>query len=255
MNEINLQDWQDNGYVIVRGLLNPAEMEELSTNINKMLDGELKPDLPMDGVVPEGFGMGWEPGLADRTDLPRRERVRLVSWLYYQHSYFKKSAAHPAIYDVVAKLFGSGVQIFGDAVFIKPAHHGIAAAPHQDTAFWNKLNPNAINFWMAVDPATVENGCLYVIPGSHKVDLPHHSDPIMSWYLDETQADFDKQIPIELAPGDAIFMDSALIHRSYPNQSDKTRRAQTAVYVAENVVHEEEWKHARGFTPLERGVG
>lgn len=255
MKEINLQDWEEKGYIIVRGLLPAVEIDELSTMINKVLDGELKPELAVNGVVPEEFGVGWEPGLVDRTDLPRRERVRLVSWLYHQHPYFKKLLAHPAIFDVASQLFNSGVQIFGDAVFIKPARHGIAAAPHQDTAFWNKLKPNAINFWMAVDPATIENGCLYVIPGSHKKDLPHHSDPVMSWYLDETQADFDRQIPIELAPGDAIFFDSALVHRSYPNKSDHSRRSMTASYVAENVVHEEEWTHRHHFSMLERGGG
>lgn len=254
MNEIDLKDWDENGYVVVRGLLSKPEISELSAMIDRLLDGELKPDLARDGSTPDEFGVNWEPNLKDRDDLPRRERVRLVSWLYQQHSYFKKFAAHPAIYDVAAKLFGSGVQIFGDAVFMKPARHGIAAAPHQDTAFWAKLRPNAINFWMAVDPATIENGCLYVIPGSHKKDLPHHSDPIMSWYLDETQADFDRQIPIELAPGDAIFFDSALIHRSYPNQSEHSRRAMTAIYVAENVVHEEAWTHHQHFSLLERGA-
>ena len=140
--------------------------------------------------------------------------------------------------------------MFADTAFMKPARHGIAAAPHQDTAFWPKLTPNALNFWLAVDAATEENGCLWVVPGSHDKDLPHHSDPVMSWYLAEDQADFSQQIPIELAAGSAIFFDSGLIHRSYPNRSEHNRRSMTAIYVAEGVIHTEPWSNDHSFEPL-----
>ena len=252
MNEAKSQ-WKELGYVVVPDLFSPGELQELSEMTDQLLDGKLKPELPYKGEVPDEFYTFWEPGLKERDDLPRRDRVRLMSRMYYHHPYFRRLAAQPAIYDVLAELFGSGVQTFGDTVFVKPARHGIAAAPHQDTAFWPKLKPNAINFWMAIDPATIENGCLYVLPGSHHHDLPHHSDPVMRWYLDENQADFSRQIPIELTPGSAIFFDSGLIHQSYPNQSDLSRRSMTAIYVAENVVHEAPWTHQYHFDLLKRG--
>jgi len=245
--------WSESGYVIVPDLLSEIELRELSAMADQLLDGELKPELPYKGQVPDEFYTFWEPGLKERNDLPRRERVRLMSRMVYHHPYFRRFAAHPAIYDVLAEFFGSGVQIFSDTIFMKPARHGIAAAPHQDTAFWPKLRPNAINFWMAIDPATIENGCLYILPGSHRYDLPHQSDPVMRWYLAEDQADFSGQVPVELSPGSAIFFDSGLIHRSYPNHSDKSRRSMTAIYVAENVVHEAPWTHTYHFELLTRG--
>jgi len=54
--------------------------------------------------------------------------------------------------------------------------------------------------------------------------------------------DIDRQISIEFEPGDAIFFDSALMHRSYPNRSDRGRRAYAAVYGLEDIEYLEPWK-------------
>ncbi len=133
---------------------------------------------------------------------------------------------------------------------MKPAHHGIEASLHQDTAFWPKLRPNAMNFWLAVDPATVENGCLYIIPGTHHKDVFHHTDPVQRWVIRDEEAEVHRQIPIELPPNAAIYFDSAVMHRSYPNRSDHSRRAQTAIYVTDNVEHVEPWTPEYGFLPI-----
>jgi phytanoyl-CoA hydroxylase len=246
--------WQRDGYVIVRDLLPRDEFAELERAIDGVLDGQLRPERPgKDGVVPEDFSVTWEPETKDRTDLPRRQRVRLISWLAPHHGYFHRLAAHPRIYEMVSELFGGDdVKLFSDTIFVKPARHGIEAPPHQDSVFWPRLDPRAINFWMAIDPATVENGCLWIIPGSHVTELPHERGAHQSWLLRDDQIDAGRQIPIELPPNAAIFMDSALIHRSYGNRSDRSRRAMTAVYVAEHARHVEPWDEKFQFLPLAR---
>jgi ectoine hydroxylase-related dioxygenase (phytanoyl-CoA dioxygenase family) len=243
--------YEKDGYLIVPNLFSPEEMQELSRVADKLLDGELKPDLPYKGKVADDFVVDFERELRDRNALPRRERVRLISWMCLHHSYFRHLAGHPAIYDVVASLYDSGVQIFSDTIFMKAAHHGSDIPPHQDSAFLPKIEPRALNFWMAIDAATVENGCLYILPGSHREELEHHTGGLVSRSLREDQADFSKQIPVELAPGDAIFFDSRLIHRSYPNRSTKSRRAMTAIYVADPVEYLEPWTLDYGFVPLD----
>ena len=81
----------------------------------------------------------------------------------------------------------------------------------QDTAFWPKLAPNAINFWLAIDPATAANGCIHLVPRSHHLELPHHDDPLHNHVLREEQADVARQVAIELEPGDALFFDSGIV--------------------------------------------
>ena len=93
----------------------------------------------------------------------------------------------------------------------------------QDTAFWPKLAPNAINFWLAIDPATAANGCIHLVPRSHHQELPHHDDPLHNHVLREEQADVARQVPIELEPGDALFFDSGIV--SYSHAANPSRLA------------------------------
>lgn len=246
--------YREQGYIIVENLLPPADFQRLDEMIDRLLDGELKPAVPYQDKLPESFYTFWEPGLKDRVDLPRRQRVRLMSWMGFHHPYFWQVNSHPAIVSVVAELFGTGVKLFSDTVFMKPARHGIEAAMHQDTAFWPRLRPNALNFWLAVDRATRDNGCLHLIPGTHHHDLPHDADPVQRWILPEERVDVSRQIAMELPPNAALFMDSALVHRSYPNRSDHSRRAWTAIYVSDQVEHLEPWNIEYQFKsiPLER---
>ena len=234
--------FKQEGYLIIRRLISGKDLLELDRMIDRLLDGELKPVTAYEHWLPDQFYTFWEPLMKDRTELPRRDRVRLMANMYHHHPFFRTIGGHPAIYDVISSLYQSGVQMFSDTAFMKPAHHGIEAALHQDTAFWPKLEPNAMNFWLAIDPGTVENGCLHVIPETHMVDLPHHDHPIQGHLLYDHEVDTSKQIPIELDPGDAIFFDSGLVHRSYPNRSNHSRRAYASVYGAENLCHVEPWK-------------
>ena len=231
----------EEGYVVAPGLLDGEGLAELDRMADRLLDGQLTPEIPYGDYLPDHFYTFWEPGMKDRADLPRRERIRLMAGMCHHHAYFRALVRHPAIYQVLAGLFGSGVQVFGDSLFMKPAHHGIEAALHQDTAFWPKLEPNSINFWLAIDPATVENGCLHLIPGTHLTDLPHRDDPVQAHVLSDDQVNIADQIPVELEPGGALFFDSGLAHRSYPNRSPRSRRAYSVVYGSEHMRHVEPW--------------
>ena len=237
----NRESYRKHGFVVIPKLITDDELNELSTMADRLIDGKLKPEIPYEGRTPPDFYTFWEPDLKEQTDLPRRRRIRLMSFMCHHQPYFMAFVRHRAIYDVVSELFGCGVQIFSDALFVKPAFGGIEAAPHQDTAFWPKLEPNAINFWLAIDRATVENACLHVIPGSHRTDLRHQKHPIQGWLLQDDEFDLSRQIPIELEPGGAIFFDTGLIHRSYPNRSARERRAMAATYISANVRHIEPW--------------
>jgi len=242
INSQHCKQFEQEGYLIIRRLITGNDLVELDRMVDCLLDGELKPETDYKGWLPDHFYTFWEPEMKDRTDKPRRDRVRLMSNMYHHHPYFRAIGSHPAIYEVISSLFQSGVQMFSDTVLMKPAYHGIEAALHQDTSFWPKLEPDAMNFWLAIDPAIVENGCLHVIPGSHTVDLPHHDHPIQGNILEENEVEIDKLIPIELEPGDGIFFNSGLVHKSFPNRSDRSRRAYSAVYGAENLRHVEPWK-------------
>jgi ectoine hydroxylase-related dioxygenase (phytanoyl-CoA dioxygenase family) len=105
----------------------------------------------------------------------------------------------------------------------KPARHGGIKPWHQDYAYWASLKPEQVTCWMALDEATPENGCMQLIPGSHKWGLVKH-------IREELQVD-PKNLPMEMVkiapmkPGSILCFHVLTFHYSGPNTSDKSRRA------------------------------
>lgn len=223
--------YRSRGYIVVKGLVPEDELRQLSHKVDRVLDGELRPSLAWRGALPQHFQVSWEPAMESREDLERRARIRFVFGMARHDPFFRKFNRSPALCGLIASLFGSsGVQnLFGDQLFCKPPG-GVQAAMHQDTAFWPATTPTTMNLWVAIDPATTQNGCMHVIPGTHRCSFPHRDDPVQSHILDEGQVDMSRQIAVEMGPGDALFMDSGLVHRSYDNHSRKSRRAIGCVF-------------------------
>jgi phytanoyl-CoA hydroxylase len=138
--------------------------------------------------------------------------------MYHHHPEWRRIGQHPAICEVVASLYQQrGVQMLNDGVWMKPSG-GMGATLHQDTGFPTiaaASNPNSMNFWMAIDAATVANGCLFVAPGSHKVQLPHDAHHAQGRIMQaDAAAGLAELVPVELEPGDAIFF-GARSHRIF----------------------------------------
>jgi ectoine hydroxylase-related dioxygenase (phytanoyl-CoA dioxygenase family) len=114
----------------------------------------------------------------------------------------------------------------------KPANRGTFLPWHQDR--WTALDRDPqITVWTALDPATRENGCVLVIPGSHRHGLINPTDP--SGFLSEAQAAAicspDSIVPIELEPGEVVLLHNYLLHASEVNRSAQSRRAFSVCYM------------------------
>ena len=113
----------------------------------------------------------------------------------------------------------------------KPARSGAATPWHQDEAYWNPdLEYNSLSIWMPLQEATVENGCMQFIPGSHKLEVvPHqpiNNDPrIHGLEVQEGVVDLSAAMAYPLPPGGATFHLSRTLHYTAPNSSDVPRRA------------------------------
>lgn len=139
---------------------------------------------------------------------------------------------NPAFTRAASQLLGDvSVRLWHDQLFCKPAHHGGVVAWHQDYSYWTCTKPmQHLTCWVALDDATTENGCLNYIPGSHRwglLDRPNLAgdmNGLMEFLSDEQKAAF-KPIPIELKKGYATFHHPLLVHGSYENKSERSRRA------------------------------
>jgi len=113
----------------------------------------------------------------------------------------------------------------------KPPRIGEALPWHQDEAYWEPtLVYRALGCWMPLDDATIENGCMSFIPGSHRSEiLPHRhvgDDPtVHALCTTPDEADIARAVPAPVPAGGAVMHHSRTLHRSGPNTTDRARRA------------------------------
>lgn len=139
---------------------------------------------------------------------------------------------NPAFVMPASQLLGNrAVRFWHDQLFCKPAHHGGVVAWHQDYSYWTRTGPiQHLTCWCALDDATTENGCLYYVPGSHhwglldKPELAGNMEGLMDYLTEEQKKEF-KPVPIELKKGYATFHHPLMVHGSYENKSNRSRRA------------------------------
>lgn len=124
------------------------------------------------------------------------------------------------------------VRFWHDQLFCKPAKHGGVVAWHQDYSYWTRTSPmNHLTCWMGLDNASTENGCLYYIPGSHrwglldKPDLAGDMNGLDEYLNDEQKEQFKNKVAIELPKGFGTFHHPLMVHGSYENRSEQSRRA------------------------------
>ena len=94
---------------------------------------------------------------------------------------------------------------------------------HQDAAYWKNYEPNQVTIWMAIDDATEENGCVWAIPGSHKLGLVPHVKTELQ--VPESELDMTKAAPVPVKSGGLLIFHSLVLHMSKANTSDKPRCA------------------------------
>eukprot|EP01129_Flabellula_baltica_P006037 TRINITY_DN2228_c0_g1_i1.p1 TRINITY_DN2228_c0_g1~~TRINITY_DN2228_c0_g1_i1.p1 ORF type:complete len:161 (-),score=17.41 TRINITY_DN2228_c0_g1_i1:14-496(-) len=141
----------------------------------------------------------------------------------------------------------------------KPPKIGAEVPPHQDSSFLRTEPLSCIAFWFPVDDATLENGCLWAIPGSHKVPLKtvFKKSPENTVYFDPLNSevewpDHDQYVPVPVNKGDVVILHGNVIHKSFANTSANSRHAYTFHVVDGDCEwNEENWlQRTTPFAPL-----
>ena len=143
---------------------------------------------------------------------------------------FHDALWNPAFLVPASQLLGGAVRFWHDQLFCKPAGHGGVVAWHQDYSYWTRTTPmRHLTCWIGLDDATVDNGCLHYVPGSHHwkllpiTGLAKNMDAIQQVLTPEQKAQF-KPVAIELKKGEATFHHPHMVHGSYANRTDRPRR-------------------------------
>ena len=141
---------------------------------------------------------------------------------------------HPLFKDICARAYGSHASIacFRAMFMNKPAGKGTVLPWHQDAgdSFGLDRDP-LVTVWTALDPATIANGCVKVIPGSHRPGLLTDVGFIVPPEQEAEICNPEKIVHLELEPGEAVLLHNWLLHSSDVNKTDMPRRAFSVCYI------------------------
>ena len=169
---------------------------------------------------------------------------------------FLNIARKPAILDLVEQLIGPDFALWNSSFFAKPARRGSKTPWHQDGEYWPIRPLATCSAWIAVDAATPANGCLRVIPGSHrrrqlgKHDYNAADGLSLPLEIRADEYDENQARDIVLEVGQISLHDIYLIHGSEPNRSATPRRGMTLRYMPTSSVYQRDLADARRGGPL-----
>jgi hypothetical protein len=235
LNENQLREYESDGYLLRRGLF---DQEEIA-----LVRESAKADRALDQ-----HAMGRRDGEGGT--------VRLSLWNHPGEGIYGMVARSRRVVDTVEQLLADEAYHYHSKMIMKDAKVGGAWAWHQDYGYWyhnGVLTPNLCSVFIAVDPATRENGCLQVLRGSHQLGRIDH---VLTG--DQSGADAERVaaacerlelVYCEMAPGDALFFHANLLHRSDQNKSDNPRWSMVCCYNARTNDPYKDGQHPR-YTPL-----
>ena len=128
---------------------------------------------------------------------------------------------------IVQPLLGTGdVRLYWEQAVAKPPEARTELPWHQDNGYTPLVPEEYLTCWLALDDADLDNGCLWVIPGSHgRGTLPHHNDERGGPFRVGHAGPEDDGIPVPVPRGSVLAFSSLLMHRSGPNGTDRRRLA------------------------------
>jgi hypothetical protein len=133
--------------------------------------------------------------------------------------------SHPAVVERMAGLFGPDLVLWRSNFFTKEP--GSKEIPwHQDWNYWPIEPVINISAWLAIDPATKENSCVQLLPGTHKQEIKHvksAGEMAFGEMADVSGIDTSKAVDMELQPGQFFLFNERTLHHSEPNRSNKRR--------------------------------
>ena len=203
--------YQADGFVVAERALSAAELDVLKAEAVQICRGNRG---PIGGIVPE----------VSASDDEVMRRTLAIHFPHKASDLVRTCLAHPRVTEMLTEVIGPNVKAMQSMLFIKAAGKP-GQAWHQDEAFIPTRDRSLAGAWIALDDATVENGCLWVIPGSHRPGViwplrPHH-DPRYDSSPEAYDFPFDEAaaVPVEVPAGSVVVFNGYLLHRSLDNRA------------------------------------
>lgn len=211
LTRLQYKKYQEEGYLVYDNLLDATTVEKLKSAYLQVLD-KLKTSNKLssirDGISPAG----------------KKTEVFQIRAAHLQHSSFNELLYNELLLDIVEELIGPEIRLVLFQGLYKPPFTGGVVGWHQDDYYFKANKPNAVvSCWVALDDATIANGCMWMLPKEHKVILEHIQATGKGFEI--PNVDEQKAIPIELKAGQCLFHHGLAPHRTLANSTKDHRRA------------------------------
>ncbi|SFD80923.1 Ectoine hydroxylase-related dioxygenase, phytanoyl-CoA dioxygenase (PhyH) family [Paenibacillus catalpae] len=212
INQADVDFYKENGYLLVRGVFSQQEVGEMRT--------------ALDGILNRAAQSKFDSNATWQGDyLPPDQLKKLVLKgfhdVQYQDAAFTRAAIHANMAAVLSQLIGPNVQLHHSKMLVKPPENGAAFPLHQDAPYFPHATHSMLAASVHLDDSDMENGCLCVIPGSHKNGMMPH---VGRHYLDHREYPITMATPCPAQAGDVLFFNYLTIHGSDINRSTRNRR-------------------------------
>jgi phytanoyl-CoA hydroxylase len=209
----------EEGYLVVEAAFSEAEVDAARQGLIDLIAGR-NPDFN-DFDIEAAARERW-PAL---TGEARQDAVRKIMSFTPYDARLLAIAEHPQLRAVLARLIGATPERFQDMALIKPPQIGREKPWHQDCAYFDlPLDTKVIGVWIALDAATLENGCMHVLAGGHRQGPRLHFQR-RDWQICDTEMLGQSCVAVPLQPGGCLFFDGLLPHGTPHNRSLLRRRA------------------------------
>ncbi len=213
--------YHENGYLAVENVLSSTDVAEL----RRVTDDFVQQSAAFTEHT-DVFDL--EPG-----HTPEAPRLRRLKNPILHHPVYDNTLRHPAILDIVADLIGPAIRTNGNKLNMKSPEFGSPVEWHQDWAFYPHTNDDLLAVGVCMDDMMLINGCLLVIPGSHKGPIySHHEDGHFVGAVSEDIPNADSAVPLEVKAGGITIHHARTLHASALNKSAYSRRLLLFQYCA-----------------------
>ena len=244
LGEADLQQFRVHGYLAMNGLLSTTEIEDSKAALSDLAHRRTAWDKRVWSQEEPYFAGGGQEARIDDPEL----RLRKLAFFVNLDSRLGDVAAHPRMRAIVDQLIGPGGRMIQDMALLKPPFRGSEKPWHQDAAYfdWTPLG-SVVGTWIALDEATIDNGCMQVIPGTHlQGPAPHFH--VRDCQLADQRVQVGQAVTIPLRPGGILFFSALLHHGTPPNMSAARRRALQFHYAGANCRHMTIEQHGELFS-------
>ncbi len=220
ITDADITRFDQQGYLVVHNAFTPTEAQGGIDGLLRLLSGAVT---EYKGVMYERVAAGVP--VEEMAPERRQDYVRKFMWFEKHDDRLHHLAHHPKLLSVVERLIGETPHLFQDMALLKPPHIGREKPWHQDHAYFElPLNARVVGCWIALDEATTENGCMIVIPGSHRQGPVVHFKR-RDFQICDTHIKNQGAVAVPLKPGGCLLFSSLIHHGTPTNHSGLRRRA------------------------------